>query len=171
MPLKCIGSTVFCPECGKEVSARNLSGHMHYHRQSSLRPYICQGSIILIIYFEAFLTVLHHKKYLFLLICQLISFISGIYIFYQNSDTFLLMSSSWFAIPFHYFLFFFSPFISFFLCFLFYLNRCIDFEMSCYKQECSKTFTHPASLKRHAQIHTGNKNFKARVHSEAVLIT
>lgn len=58
---------VFCPECGKEMCAKNLSGHLHYHRQSSLRPYICQ--------------------------------------------------------------------------------------------ECSKTFTHAASLKRHALIHAGDKKF------------
>jgi len=59
--------TVFCPECGKEMLSKNLSGHLHYHRQSALRPFICQ--------------------------------------------------------------------------------------------ECSKTFTHAASLKRHALIHTGEKKY------------
>ena len=31
-----------CPVCKKEMLARNLASHLHYHRQSSLRPYICQ---------------------------------------------------------------------------------------------------------------------------------
>lgn len=58
---------VSCPICGKQIFPRNLASHLHYHRQSSLRPYICR--------------------------------------------------------------------------------------------ECSKTFTHAASLKRHALIHTGVKQF------------
>ena len=58
---------VSCPLCGKQLLPRNLASHLHYHRQSSLRPYICR--------------------------------------------------------------------------------------------ECSKTFTHAASLKRHALIHTGVKQF------------
>ena len=33
---------VGCPVCGKQLLARNLSSHLHYHRQSSLRPFICQ---------------------------------------------------------------------------------------------------------------------------------
>jgi len=31
-----------CPVCSKKIVARNMSSHLHYHRQSSLRPYICQ---------------------------------------------------------------------------------------------------------------------------------
>jgi KRAB domain-containing zinc finger protein len=34
--------TVVCPLCSKAVAARRMAGHLHYHRQSSLRPYICQ---------------------------------------------------------------------------------------------------------------------------------
>ena len=60
--------TVACPLCGKEVISKNLPSHLHYHRQSTLRPYICQ--------------------------------------------------------------------------------------------ECSQTFTHASSLKRHALLHTGNKQFR-----------
>ena len=31
-----------CPVCGKQVISKNLPSHLHYHRQSTLRPYICQ---------------------------------------------------------------------------------------------------------------------------------
>ena len=70
---QCAGSrvahqTVACPLCEKEVISKNLPSHLHYHRQSTLRPYICQ--------------------------------------------------------------------------------------------ECSQTFTHASSLKRHALLHTGNKQFR-----------
>ena len=34
--------TVVCPLCNKTLAARRMAGHLHYHRQSSLRPYICQ---------------------------------------------------------------------------------------------------------------------------------
>jgi KRAB domain-containing zinc finger protein len=64
-------ATVACPLCNKLVAARRMAGHLHYHRQSSQRPYICQ--------------------------------------------------------------------------------------------ECSKTFTHAASLKRHALLHTGVKAFTCEV--------
>jgi KRAB domain-containing zinc finger protein len=33
---------VQCPLCEKRLFARRMAGHLHYHRQSSLRPYICQ---------------------------------------------------------------------------------------------------------------------------------
>ena len=33
---------VSCPVCAKKLSAKNLPSHLHYHRQSTLRPYICQ---------------------------------------------------------------------------------------------------------------------------------
>ena len=59
-----------CPVCGKQMLARNLSSHLHYHKQSSLRPFICQ--------------------------------------------------------------------------------------------QCSQTFTHASSLKRHALLHTGEKQFKCQ---------
>ena len=60
-----------CPVCGKQMLAKNLSSHLHYHKQSSLRPFICQ--------------------------------------------------------------------------------------------QCSQTFTHASSLKRHALLHTGEKQFKCLI--------
>lgn len=34
--------SVACPVCGKQLLAKNLASHLHYHRQSALRPFICQ---------------------------------------------------------------------------------------------------------------------------------
>jgi len=34
--------SVACPVCGKQLLSKNLASHLHYHRQSALRPFICQ---------------------------------------------------------------------------------------------------------------------------------
>jgi len=34
--------SVACPVCAKLLLSKNLASHLHYHRQSSLRPFICQ---------------------------------------------------------------------------------------------------------------------------------
>jgi len=39
---KASAESVACPVCGKQLLSKNLASHLHYHRQSALRPYICQ---------------------------------------------------------------------------------------------------------------------------------
>jgi len=39
---KSLHELVACPTCGKQILQKNLSSHLHYHKQSALRPFICQ---------------------------------------------------------------------------------------------------------------------------------